>query len=277
VKRLIAICALVCVGPPAILPAQGDRGNGIRTSMIETYVQPHQLLIYPFAAYTWDHNFEYSPSMFGLASIDDFRGTYKSTEGALFLAYGVTDWLAAEIEGSLITADFEKSPADTAGTPATVHETGVSDIAGALRFRFSREHGSSPEFFGSVELLPPQHAQQELIGDAQWDVKGEIGAVRQYRWGTMTFRTTIEYNRGDTHWDLGETSLEYLRRLSPRWRLLLGIEGGEGGAPDDYGLVAAAHWRVARGLDLKLFNAVGLMSKATDWETQLGLMWTLPQ
>lgn len=61
------------------------------------------------------------------------------------------------------------------------------------------------------------------------------------------------------------------------WRVLVGIEGGEGGAPDDYGLDAAAHWRIARGLDLKLFNFVGLMPKATDWETQIGLMWTLPR
>jgi len=79
------------------------------------------------------------------------------------------------------------------------------------------------------------------------------------------------------HWDLGETSLEYLRRLSPNWRVLVGIEGGEGGAPDDYGLDAAAHWRIARGLDLKFFSFLGLMPKATDWETQLGLMWTLPR
>ncbi|HEV7365266.1 MAG TPA: hypothetical protein VGN76_05435 [Gemmatimonadales bacterium] len=276
-KRLIVICALAGVGSPRMLPAQGDRGTGIRTSMIETYVEPHQVLIYPFGAYTWDHNWEYSPSMFGSAHVEDFRGTYKTTEAALFLAYGVTDWLAVELEGSLINATFEKSAADTFGTPATIHETGLSDVAGQLRLRLVRERGSRPEFFASVEVLPPQHGQQVLIGDAEWDVKGEIGAVRQYHWGTMTFRTTIEYNRGDTHWDLGETSLEYLRRLSPKWRVLLGIEGGEGGAPDDYGLAAAAHWQVARGLDLKFFNFLGLMSKATDWEAQFGLMWTLPQ
>ena len=275
-KRLIAICALACVVPSA-LAAQHDRGNGIRTSMIETYVEPHQLLIYPFGAYTWDHNFEYQPNMFGFPSDEDFRGPYKSTEAALFLAYGVTDWLAVELEGSLITADFEKSPADTFATPPTLHESGLADIAGSLRLRFVRERGSRPEFFGSVEVLPPQHGGKVLIGDAAWDVKSEIGAVRQYRWGTMTFRTTIEYNRGDKHWDLGETSLEYLRRLSPAWRVLVGIEGGEGGALDDYGLTAAAHWRIARGLDLKFFNAVGLMPKATDWEVQLGLLWTLPE
>jgi hypothetical protein len=277
VKRLWAICAVVCVGSPTILSAQSDRGNGIRTSMIETYVEPHQFLIYPFGAYTWDHNWEYSPAMFGQAYAGDLRGTYKSTEAALFLAYGISEWLAVEIEGSLIRADFEKAPADTFGTPATIQESGLSDIAGSLRLRLARERGSRPEFFASVEVLPPQHGNQAMIGDAQWNLTSEIGMVRQYHWGTMTFRTTIEYNRGDKHWDLGETSLEYLRRLSPNWRVLVGIEGGEGGAPDDYGLAAAAHWQIARGLDLKFFNFLGVLSKATDWEAQLGLMWTLPQ
>ena len=92
----------------------------------------------------------------------------------------------------------------------------------------------------------------------------------------MTFRTTIEYNHDDQSWELGETSLEYLRQLSPSWRILLGIEGGEGGAPDDYSFVAAGHWRVARGIDLKLANWVGLQSKSTDWEVQFGVLVSRP-
>jgi len=64
----------------------------------------------------------------------------------------------------------------------------------------------------------------------------------------MTFKTTVEYNHGDHHWDLGETSLEYLRRLSPDWRILLAIEGGETGAPDEWVLVTAGQWRIAKPL-----------------------------
>jgi hypothetical protein len=273
---LVIPLALV-LGVPAILAAQTDRdrGTGVRTSMQETYIERRQLLIYPFGAYSWDHNFEYQPAMFGINSIEDFRGTYRTVEGALFLAYGVTDWLAIEVEGSQISATFEKDPGDTTATPARVEESGVSDIGGQIRVRLARERGSRPEFFGSVELLPPMHKGSSLIGDSEWAVKGEIGATRAYRWGTMTFRTTIEYNRGDTHWDLGETSLEYLRRFSPAWRLLLGLEGGEGGAPDDYAFVTAGSWHVARGLDLKLVNSLGVFSKATDWEAQLGVMWAL--
>jgi len=63
--------------------------------------------------------------------------------------------------------------------------------------------------------------------------------TRGFHFGTMTLRTTVEYNHGDHHWDLGETSLEYLRRLSPAWRILLAIEGGETGAPDEWVFVTA--------------------------------------
>jgi hypothetical protein len=91
----------------------------------------------------------------------------------------------------------------------------------------------------------------------------------------MTFRTTVEYNRGDTHWDLGETSIEYLRQLSSAWRLFLAVEGGEGGAPDDFAFVSGARWRVAPGVFLKFDNALGLMSKSTDWESQLGVVWSV--
>ncbi len=277
-RRLVfatACTLLAAAAAPPAAAAQSDRGTGIRTSMVETYVERGQLLIYPFYAYSWDHNFEYQPSMFGIALDQDFEGTYRTNEVQVFLAYGVTDWLALELEGSQIAADFTKDPSDASGTPDQLRETGTADIAAQIRLRLSQERGRRPEFFAAIEVLPPSHASSTLIGDAQWDVKGEIGATRGYRWGTMTFRTTIEYNRGDTHWDLGETSLEYLKRLSPAWRVLAAIEGGEGGAPDDWVLRTAARWRVTRGLDLKFVNGLGLFPKSTDWEVQLGALLTI--
>jgi hypothetical protein len=274
-KRILVAFWLLVVLLPTAVAGQGDRGAGIRTSMVETYVEPGQLLMYPFAAYSWDHNFEYQPTVFGFPSEQDFRGQLRTTEAAVFIAYGVTDWLALEVEGSQLTTTFDKAPADTFGTPARISESGFSDISGQVRLRLSHERARRPEFFASVEVLPPMHRNQSLIGDAQWDVKGEIGAAKAYRWGTMTFRTTIEYNRGDTHWDLGETSLEYLRQVSRRGRVLVAIEGGEGGAPDDWVLVTAGGWHVARGLDLKIATGLGLFSKSTDWESQLGLLFSL--
>src|SRR5206468_3671572 len=99
---------------------EGDSSRGLRTSMFETYVAKHQLLVLPFAALTRDHNFEYQPLAFGGNSGGDFRGHYRSSEAQLFLAYGLTDWLAVEVESSDIRAHFQKAPDDTSGTPATI-------------------------------------------------------------------------------------------------------------------------------------------------------------
>src|SRR6266566_4232207 len=87
-----------------------DSSRGSRTSMFETFVARHQLLVFPFAAYTHDHNFEYQPASLGYGLQEDFRGRYWSSEAQLFVAYGITDWLAVELESSDIRAHFEKSP-----------------------------------------------------------------------------------------------------------------------------------------------------------------------
>ncbi|HYT64040.1 MAG TPA: hypothetical protein VEL50_09060 [Gemmatimonadales bacterium] len=252
-----------------------DSSRGSRTSMFETFVARHQLLVFPFAAYTHDHNFEYQPASLGYGLQEDFRGRYSSTAEQLFVAYGITDWLAVELESSDIRAHFEKSPSDTSATPARINESGIADFSGQVRMRLGRERGRRPEFFAGIEILPPSYRHRVLIGEPRWDVKGEIGATHGYRWGTMTFRTTIEYNHGDTHWDLGETSIEYLRQVSRTWRLFLAIEGGESGAPDEFVLVSAAGWRVRDAVYVKFANAVGLFSKSTDWEPQLGLMFAI--
>jgi len=273
-QRLIPALALsATVSAP--MWAQALDGRGIRTSMFETFVGKHQLLVFPIAASSRDHNFEYQPASLGYGLQEDFRGRFSSREAQLFLAYGVTDWLAIELETSDIRAHFDKSSSDTSATPATITESGIADYAAQVRLRLGQERGRRPEIFAAVEVNPPVSWRKVLIGDAQWDVKGEIGATRAYHWGTMTFRTTVEYNRGDTHWDLGETSLEYLRPVSRAWRLFLAIEGGENGAPDEWTLVSAAGWRVRDGLYLKFANALGVFSKSTDWEPQIGVLWAI--
>lgn len=256
-------------------PHLRDRGRGQPTSLFGTYIERGQLILFPYFAFTRDGNMEYQPSALGYGSDQDFRGRFQSTQAQLFVAYAFTDWLAIEFESSRIRARLDKSPDDTSAVPARIDETGLADIEAQVRLRLARERGRRPEIFASLEMIPAQQSGKVLIGDAQWDFKSSIGVIRGFRFGTMTFKTSVEYNRGDKHWDLGETSLEYLRQLNSRTRLFLAIEGGEGGAPDDYALVSGVRWRLTPGVFLKFDNAVGLMSKATDWETQIGLLWQL--
>jgi len=257
-------------------PHLRERGRGVRTSDFQTYVRRHQLLLLPAASYLKDHDFEYNPLDWGFGTQTDLRGELSRSSAQLLIVYGVTDWLAFELEGSYLSARFEKDARDTTATPARIRESGLGDFAGQIRVRFGQERGRRPEIWGSLEVIPRNMKSKVLIGDKITDVKGEFGLTRGFHFGTMTLKTTVEYNHGDHHWDLGETSLEYLRRLSPDFRLLLAIEGGEGGAPDEWVFVTAGQWRIASGCFLKFANGFGLMSKSTDWEPQLGILLEVP-
>ena len=103
-----------------------------------------------------------------------------------------------------------------------------------------------------------------------------IGFIRGYSWGTLTFRTTAEYNHEESKVDIGETAVEYLKRLSPSWRAFLALEGGEGGGEDEWVLIPELQWCVAESMWLKLNSAVGITSKASDWEPEVRLMFVLP-
>src|SRR6266540_2974648 len=157
-----------------------DRGTGIPTSRFGTYVARGELLVNPFFAYTTDHNREYQPAQLGYGLVQDYRARFRSTEGILLVAYGVTDRL---------------------------------DVEGQVRMRLVREEGRRPEMFGFFEVTLPSHKNKKLIGDPDWDLRPGIGFVRGFAWGTMTTRITVEYNHDDHLWDLGEFSIEYLKRL----------------------------------------------------------------
>jgi hypothetical protein len=280
--RLTAV-ALLALGAGSLAAQQDsvqlslrDRGPGIRTSEFQTYIQRGQFFIIPSASYMKDHNFEYNPIDWGFGQQADLRGTFHGSSGQLFLAYGVNDWLALEVEGSYLDAQFERSPQDTTATPQQINESGFGDFAVQARLRFVKEKRSRPEIWGSLEFIPAANQDKVLIGDKQSDLKGEIGFTRGYQFGTMTFKTTIEYNHGDHHWDLGETSIEYLRQLSLNWRLMAAVEGGEGGAPDEFVFVTSFQARLARRAVLNFGNSFGLMSKSTDLEPYIGVRLELP-
>ena len=258
-------------------PPLRDRGPGVRTSEFQTYIQRGQLFVIPSASYVKDHNLEYSSlnEGSGIGQQNDLTGSFHSGSAQLLLAYGVTEWLAFEVEASYLDAHFDRSPQDTTGTQP-INESGLGDFAVQARMRFLRERGSRPEIWGSLEFIPAANQDKLLIGDAPSDLKGEIGFTRGYQFGTMTFKTTIEWNHVDQHWDLGETSIEYLRRLSTNWRLMAALEGGETGAPDEFVFVTSLQWRASRHAVVGLANSFGFMEKSTDWEPQVGIRFELP-
>jgi hypothetical protein len=93
--------------------------------------------------------------------------------------------------------------------------------------------------------------------------------VRGFAWGTTTLRAAVAYEEGSAA--LGEYAVEYLKRISPGLRLFAGVEGTQ----DEVEMITEAHWFLRPNLFLKLNNAFGLTSKATDWAPEVGLMFSL--
>lgn len=278
-----SLCSLIVIaippGCPAVARAQPsdepvylkDRGTGIPTSMFGTYIRKRELLVYPFFEYYRNHDEEYEPFDFGYGLEQEFRGRFRASEGLIFVGYGLTDWLAVELEAAVIKASFEKSPADTTGVPARIEESGRGDIEGQLRARLVRENEGRPEVFSFVELVSPNR-DQVLIGTAGWEYKFGAGLVRGTRIGTWTFRVAGEYTAEESKVEPGEYAIEYLKRLSPRWRVYLGVEGTQ----DEVEFISEAQWHLTERVFLKLNNAVGLTSKAADWAPEIGVMFSLP-
>jgi len=258
--------------PPAYLH---DRGTGLPTSMFGTYIRGGELLVFPFLEYSLDHNQEYQPSKLGFGLERDFLGKYRHTRGQIFVAYGVTDWLAVEFEAATMRATLEKSPDDPSLMPSKISESGVGDIEGQLRLRLVREGDRRPEVFGYLEVTAPSNRDKLLIVHANWDFNPGIGVLKGFSWGTMTFRATLEYNRETKQPDIGEISLEYLKRLSPSWSVFAAFEGGETGAPDEWELITGVQWRVADFLVLKVDNSFGLFPKSNDWALQIGGVFSI--
>ena len=269
----------------ASFPAQGsaeenlppylrDRGPGSRTSMFGSYVEGGQLLIYPFYEYYHDNDLQYSPGEFGAPGTQDFEGRYRANEGILFVAYGFTDRFMLEMEAAVISATFEKDPADATGTPAKVEESGLGDVEGQLRFRWLLENEKQPEVFSYFEAVGPHDKTKVLIGTEDWELKFGSGVTRGYGFGTLTARAAVEYVAASSSpWDFGEWAVEYLRRLNPDWRVYAGIEGQ---ATDEASFIGEVQRRLGSFATLKAGTGISLTPNGTDVAPEVGIMFAIP-
>lgn len=251
-----------------------DRGTGVRTSLFATYVRHGELLIYPFFEWYADHDLEYKPSELGYgASNVDYRGRYRASEGIFFLGYGITPDIALEMEAAVISAELRTSASDTStGRPAVVKESGLGDVEGQIRWRFQRETLSRPELFTYVGAVLPLQKTRHLIGTQHWEVFFGAGLTRGFRWGTVTVRAAGEFSTEANQFDAGEYAFEYLRRLSPAWRVAVGIEGNQ---VDEISVITELQWHIGGRAIVKLNNAVGVTPNATDFAPEIGIVFPL--
>ena len=260
--------------PDSTLPVYlKDRGTGVALSQFGTYIRRGELMVYPFYEYYHDNDLEYAPVEFGFRDKTDYRGRYRANEGLLFLAYGLSDDFALELEAAVIKASFEKSPSDPSALPPRLEESGLGDVEGQLRWRWRKETERHPELFSYFEAVVPHSKDKVLIGTSGWELKLGTGLVRGFGWGTLTARLAVQYDETSaSHFDLGEYAVEYLKRASPAWRFYVGIEGTQ----DELSLITEVQWHLSRHAFIKLNNGLGLTSRATDWAPEVGILFTLP-
>jgi len=276
---VLAVTGACCLANPTRSSAQEsnlpvylrDRGTGQPVSMFASYIRRGELLIYPFGEYYHDDDAEYKPSDLYGTSEEDFQGKFRAWEGLIFLGYGITDWLAVESEVAVITASLEKDPSDPQSAPK-LEESGLGDVEGQVHVRFARENESRPEFFGFFEAVSPANKKDKLIGTADWEFKPGLGLIKGFSWGTMSVRGGAEYSMESSEWASGEYALEYIKRLSPEWRMYLGFEGNQ----DELSFIPEVQWHITPSIYTKLNTGIGLTSKATDFAPEFGVMFSVP-
>jgi hypothetical protein len=249
-----------------------DRGTGVPTSMFGTYVRRRELLVYPFFELYRDDDYEYKPEELGFPGDVDYRGRYQASEGLLFLGYGLTEHVALELEAAVISASLDKAPDDASPMPARIEESGLGDVEAQVRWRMRTEDAGRPEIFSYTEIVFPRNEDKPLIGTPGVELKFGAGVIKGFSWGTLTTRVGVEYAHASTSaWDLGEYAVEYLKRLSPSWRIYVGVEGEQ----DELSLITEAQWHIHRRAFIRFNNGLGVTSKATDWAPEIGIVFSV--
>lgn len=247
-----------------------DRGPGIPVSMFGTYIEPGQVLFYPFFEMVIDRNAEYSPQELGFGLDRDFRAELREYEGLIFLAYGVSDRLAVELEAALVSAWLDKASQDPTARPERIEESGLGDVEGQIRWRWARETEARPGIFSIFEFVLPLQKSRLITGTQDWEFKLGTGLVRGFGFGTMTIRVAAEYDGAENKVEPGEYALEYLRRLSPRLRVYGAFEGSE----DEVEFIPELQVFLGPDVFLKLNSAFGVTSKGPGWAPEVGVMFS---
>ena len=272
-----SLCLALFTVAPDLLSAQtrqpeySDHDPGILMSMLGSYVQQGHFLVYPFFEWYADHDLEYKPIELGYGNSKvDYRGRYRASEGIFYVAYGISQNVAVEMEAAVITAELRPSLADTSSArPARVHEAGLGDVEGQIRWRAQRETASRPEIWTFFETVLPLQRTRHIIGTQDWEFSAGFGLTKGYRWGTMTFRASAEYT--DRQLDAGEYGIEYMKRLSRAWQVIGVIEGTQ---VDEISLITQVQWYFSPNARFRLNNAWGLTPNATDIAPEVGVMFS---
>jgi len=250
-------------------PYLRDRGDGIHTSLLGTYVRKHELLLYLFYEYTRTSKAEYKPSDLGFGLDREFRAKKEEHEGLIFLSYGITDRLAVEFESAVYTAASQtRASADPSAMPQTFRESGLGDTEAQIRFRWFEETDTRPELISFFEVVFPLQQHKRLIGTQHWELSLGALLTKGFSWGTITLKGSGSYSTGEGKLELGDYGIEYVKRIGDQC-LVLALEGVQ----DELEAVAEIQWELSRRVTIKLNSGFGLTSKAPNFAPEIGVLF----
>lgn len=244
--------------------------RGVATSLLGTFIYKSQHILYALYEYEINEESEYTPRELGYTGNQEFLGKSTLHEALIFYSYGLSDYLAIEMEAALYTNEkLERDSADMSGIPDKIEESGLGEIEAQLRYRFSEESIAWPEFFGYTEIIFPFQKDKKLIGAHAWEIVQGFGIIKEFIFGTMAIRSSAAYDFDEKKLEMGEYAVEYFKDLSSRYRLVTAIEGED----DEISWIGEIQLSIGKNAILKLNTGIGLTEKAADFAPELGLLW----
>lgn len=249
-----------------------DRGAGVTTTQFATYIRKGEWLVYTYYEYDGDHDKEYKPLDLGFKQDQDYFSRETAQEYLTWFAYGFSDSVAFEFETApYTTATLTKSKSDTSSLPQRLSESGLGDTEASVRWRALKETKSRPEITLGLTTGFPLQRTKVLIGTQDWQLSPGIVVTKGFSFGTLELRLSGLYDSGEGGFALGEFELDYVKRISPRWRVHLSFETED---VDEQSLVGEVQCRLGDHVKLKVGTGYGITKKATDIAPEIGLMWS---
>lgn len=248
-----------------------DRGDGIHVSLLGSYVREKELLFYPFYEYTHFSNFEYKPSDLGFSGDRDLFGKAFTHEFLIFFAYGFSKSLAVEFESAVYsTVTFHKASNDTSAVPNRIRESGVGDTEFQIRWRWLTETAARPEALFFLKGVFPLQTNKKLLGTQHWELAPGLQLTKGFPFGTLSFSGELFYSTEDHKIDFGTYAFEYVKRLSPAWRVGLAYENDQGEAS----LIGEVQYALSKQAVLKVNSGFGLTKKAPTAAPEIGVLFS---
>jgi hypothetical protein len=248
-----------------------DRGDGIRTSLLATYIRPREFIFYPFYEYTRTSNYEYKASDLGFVGETDYQGRKVDQEYLIYLGYAFNDSWMLEFESALhASVKFSKADNDPVNAvPREIRESGLGDTEMQLRWRYSKETETRPEITVMFQAEFPLQRKKKLLGTQAWGFGTGVIVTKGYPFGTFTLRGQINHDRGDRETKFGEYAIDYLKKLSPAWTIALTLEGEE----SELSVIGEAQYALSRNATLKLNLGQGLTKKDRQFAPEIGVLF----